>query len=260
MAGERARPNRPRNAVRKRNIHMVSFYPLDGDFQNAGRCYLRSMSTMPLIALPTGETVPALGQGTWTMGDSAKRRKEEVTALRLGMDLGMTLIDTAEMYASGGAEEVVGEAVAGLRGEAVIVSKVMPGNASRRGTVAACEKSLKHLKTDRIDLYLLHWPGSSPIAETVDAFTTLKRAGKIRHWCVSNFDVGEMEEVAEIPDGKDVARNQDMYNLRRRGIELYLIPWCERRRIPIMAYSPLDQGKLLRSRELEGVAARHKAM
>jgi len=218
------------------------------------------MSSMPLITLPSGETVPALGQGTWTMGDAAKRRKEEVTALRLGMDLGMTLIDTAEMYASGGAEEVVGEAVAGRRDEAFIVSKVMPGNASRRGTVAACEKSLKRLKTDRIDLYLLHWPGSSPIAETVDAFTTLKRAGKIRHWGVSNFDVGEMEEVVEIPDGKDVATNQVMYNLRRRGIEFDLIPWCERRRIPIMAYSPLDQGKLLRSRELEGVAARHKIM
>ena len=218
------------------------------------------MSTMPLIALPTGETVPALGQGTWTMGDSATRRKAEVTALRLGMDLGMTLIDTAEMYASGGAEEVVGEAVAGRRDEAFIVSKVMPGNASRRGTVAACEKSLKRLKTDRIDLYLLHWPGPSPIAETVDAFTTLKRAGKIRHWGVSNFDVGEMEEVVELPDGKDVTTNQVMYNLRRRGIEFDLIPWCERRRIPIMAYSPLDQGKLLRSRELEGVAARHKVM
>ena len=171
----------------------------------------------------------------------------------------MTLIDTAEMYASGGAEEVVGEAVAGRRDEAFLVSKVMPGNASRRGTVAACEKSLKRLKTDRIDLYLLHWPGPSPIAETVDAFTTLKRAGKIRHWGVSNFDVGEMEEVVELPDGKAVATNQVMYNLRRRGIEFDLIPWCERRRIPIMAYSPLDQGRLLRSRELEAVAARHGA-
>src|SRR5260221_9968490 len=136
MAGERARPNRPRNAVRKRNIHMVSFYPLDGDFQNAGRCYLRSMSTMPLITLPTGETVPALGQGTWTMGDAVKRRKEEVTALRLGLDLGMTLIDTAEMYANGAADEVVGEAVTGRRDEVFLVTKAMPGNASRGGTVA----------------------------------------------------------------------------------------------------------------------------
>jgi diketogulonate reductase-like aldo/keto reductase len=238
---------------------MVSFYRLDGDFQNAAWCYLRSMNHMPLITLPTGETVPALGQGTWTMGDAAKRRKEEITALRLGLDLGMTLIDTAEMYASGGAEEVVGEAVTGRRDEVFLVSKVMPGNASRRGTVAACEKSLKRLKTDRIDLYLLHWPGPSPIAETVDALTTLKRAGKIRQWGVSNFDVSEMEEVAELPDGKEVAANQVMYNLRRRGIEFDLIPWCERRRIPIMAYSPLDQGRLLRVRELESMAARHGA-
>ena len=224
-----------------------------------GGGYLRPMSTMPLIALPTGETVPALGQGTWTMGDAAARRKVEVAALRLGMDLGMTLIDTAEMYASGGAEEVVGEAVAGRRDEVFLVTKVMPGNASRRGTVTACEKSLKRLKTDRIDLYLLHWPGPTPIAETVDAFTTLKGAGKIRHWGVSNFDVSEMEEVTDVPDGKDVATNQVMYNLRRRGIEFDLIPWCERRRIPIMAYSPLDQGRVLRSRELEAVAARHGA-
>jgi diketogulonate reductase-like aldo/keto reductase len=258
MAGERPRPNRPRTAVKNRKIHMVWFYPLDGDFQNAAQCYLRPMSTMPLITLPTGQTVPALGQGTWTMGDAAKRRKEEIAALRLGLDLGMTLIDTAEMYASGGAEEVVGEAVAGRRDEVFLVTKVMPGNASRRGTAAACEKSLKRLKTDRVDLYLLHWPGPHPIAETVEAFTTLKRAGKIRHWGVSNFDVSEMEEVAELPDGKEIATNQVMYNLRRRGIEFDLIPWCERRRIPIMAYSPLDQGRLLRAGELESVAARHE--
>jgi diketogulonate reductase-like aldo/keto reductase len=217
------------------------------------------MNPMPLVTLPTGETVPALGQGTWTMGDSARRRKEEIAALRLGLDLGMTLIDTAEMYASGGAEEVVGEAVAGRRDEAFLVSKVMPGNASRLGTVEACEKSLKRLKTERLDLYLLHWPGSIPIAETVEAFTTLKRAGKIRHWGVSNFDVGEMEEVVELPGGKEVATNQVMYNLRRRGIEFDLMPWFQRRRIPIMAYSPLDQGHVLRSRELEAVAARHAA-
>jgi diketogulonate reductase-like aldo/keto reductase len=217
------------------------------------------MNPMPLVTLPSGKTVPALGQGTWTMGDSAKRRKEEIAALRLGLDLGMTLIDTAEMYASGGAEEVVGEAVAGRRDEAFLVSKVMPANASRRGTVAACENSLKRLKTDRLDLYLLHWPGSIPIAETIDAFTTLKGAGKIRHWGVSNFDVGEMEDVVELPDGKEVATNQVMYNLRRRGIEFDLIPWCRRRGIPIMAYSPLDQGGVLRSRELEAVAARHGA-
>src|SRR6185369_13222451 len=201
------------------------------------------MSTMPTVTLPSGETVPALGQGTWTMGDSSRRRKEEVAALRLGMDLGMTLIDTAEMYASGTAEEVVGEAIAGRRDEAFIVSKVMPGNASRRGTIAACEKSLKRLKIETIDLYLLHWPGNVPIGETVDAFTTLKRSGKIRHWGVSNFDVDEMEELVAVPGGDAVATNQVMYNLRRRGIEFDLVPWCLHRRITLMAYSPLDQGR-----------------
>jgi diketogulonate reductase-like aldo/keto reductase len=211
------------------------------------------------VKLPSGETVPALGQGTWNMGDSARRRKEEAAALRLGIDLGMTLIDTAEMYASGGAEEVVAEAVEGRRDEVFIVSKVMPGNASRRGTIAACEKSLKRLKTDRIDLYLLHWPGAVPIAETVDAFTALKRDGKIRAWGVSNFDVDEMEELIGVRDGGAVASNQVMYNLKRRGIEFDLIPWCLRWSIPIMAYSPLDQGGLLRSRELDSIAARHKA-
>jgi diketogulonate reductase-like aldo/keto reductase len=149
--------------------------------------------------------------------------------------------------------------VAGRRDEVFIVSKVMPGNASRRGTIAACEKSLKRLKTEHIDLYLLHWPGAVPIAETVDAFTTLKNAGKIRHWGVSNFDVEEMEELVGVPGGGAVASNQVMYNLKRRGIEFDLVPWCAARGIPIMAYSPLDQGGLLRSRELEAIAARHKA-
>jgi diketogulonate reductase-like aldo/keto reductase len=216
------------------------------------------MSTMPIVTLPSGETVPALGQGTWTMGDSAGKRKAEVAALRLGLDLGMTLIDTAEMYASGGAEEVVGEAIAGRRDEVFVVSKVMPGNASRRGTVAACEKSLKRLKTDCIDLYLLHWPGSIPIAETVEGFTTLKRAGKIRHWGVSNFDVPEMEELIAVRDGAAVASNQVMYNLRRRGIEYDLMPWCERHHVSLMAYSPVDQGKLLHAPELKEMASRHK--
>jgi diketogulonate reductase-like aldo/keto reductase len=217
------------------------------------------MTAMPNVKFPSGETAPALGQGTWNMGDSPGRRKEEAAALRLGIDLGMTLIDTAEMYASGGAEEVVAEAVAGRRDEVFIVSKVMPGNASRRGAIAACEKSLKRLKTEHIDLYLLHWPGAVPIAETVEAFTTLKNAGKIRHWGVSNFDVEEMEELAALAEGRDVSTNQVMYNLKRRGIEFDLIPWCAGRGIPIMAYSPLDQGRLLRSRELQAIALRHKA-
>jgi diketogulonate reductase-like aldo/keto reductase len=217
------------------------------------------MNANPLVTLPSGDTVPALGQGTWTMGDNARHRKEEIAALRLGLDLGMTLIDTAEMYASGGAEEVVGEAIAGRRDEAFLVSKVMPSNASRRGTIAACEKSLKRLKTDRIELYLLHWPGAIPIAETVEGFTQLKQSGKIRHWGVSNLDVDKMEELVALPDGAAVAANQVMYNLNRRGIEYDLIPWCEKRRIPMMAYSPLDQGRLLRSRPLEQIATRRGA-
>jgi diketogulonate reductase-like aldo/keto reductase len=217
------------------------------------------MTATPTVKFPSGESVPALGQGTWNMGDSVRRRKEEASALRLGIDLGMTLIDTAEMYASGGAEEVVADAVEGRRDEVFIVSKVMPGNASRRGTIAACEKSLKRLKTDRLDLYLLHWPGAVPIGETVDALTTLKRDGKIRAWGVSNFDVEEMEELVALPEGGACATNQVMYNLKRRGIEFDLIPWCMQQGIPIMAYSPLDQGRLLRSRELEAIAAKYKA-
>ncbi len=217
------------------------------------------MTSVPTATLPTGEKVAALGQGTWTMGDSSRRRKEEVAALRLGFDLGMTLVDTAEMYASGGAEEVVGEAIAGRRDEVFLVTKVMPQNASRRNAVNACEKSLKRLKIDAIDLYLLHWPGSVPFSETLEAFTALKSAGKIRHWGVSNFDVREMEAVLALPGGESVAGNQVMYNLNRRGIEFSLVPWCEKHRIPIMAYSPLDQGKLLRAREVERIAKRHSA-
>ena len=217
------------------------------------------MTTTPTVKFSSGKTVPALGQGTWTMGDSPRRRKEEVAALQLGLDLGMTLIDTAEMYASGGAEEIVGEAVSGRRDAVFIVSKVMPANASRKGTIAACEKSLKRLNTGHIDLFLLHWPGAVPIAETVDAFTTLKQDGKIRAWGVSNFDVDEMEELVALPEGRACATNQVMYNLKRRGAEFDLIPWCLARGITIMAYSPLDQGRLLRSREIETIAGRHKA-
>ena len=215
------------------------------------------MATVPTATLPNGEKVAALGQGTWTMGDNSRPRKDEVAALRLGFDLGMTLVDTAEMYASGGAEEVIGEAIAGRRGEIFIVSKVMPQNASRARAINACEKSLKRLKVEVIDLYPLHWPGSAPFSETLEAFTALKKAGKIRHWGVSNFDVREMEGVIALRDGERVASNQVMYNLNRRGIEFSLIPWCEKHRMPIMAYSPLDQGRLLRSPEVERIATRH---
>lgn len=217
------------------------------------------MTSVPVATLPGGEKVAALGQGTWNMGDSSRRRKEEVAALKLGFDLGMTLVDTAEMYASGGAEEVIADAIAGRRDEIFIVSKVMPQNASRRGTIAACEKSLKRLKVESIDLYLLHWPGSSPFSETLEAFTALKESGKIRYWGVSNFDVREMEEVIALPGGGAAATDQVMYNLNRRGIEFSLTGWCEKHHIPIMAYSPLDQGKLLRSRAVDAIAGRHSA-
>jgi diketogulonate reductase-like aldo/keto reductase len=215
--------------------------------------------SMKQVELPSGDSVPVLGLGTWMMGDSARRRKDEVAALKLGLDLGMNLIDTAEMYANGIAEEIAGEAIAGRRDEVFLVSKVLPQNSSRRGTVAACERSLKRLNTDRLDLYLLHWRGGTPLSETVEGFNALVRAGKIRHWGVSNFDVDDMEELEALKDGGVLQTNQVYYNLARRGIEFSLVPWCRERRIPIMAYSPLDQGRLLRSRELQQIAARHNA-
>jgi len=189
---------------------------------------------MRTVALPDGETVPALGQGTWYMGERGGNAAQEADALRLGVDLGMTLIDTAEMYANGGAEEVVARAVTGIRDKVFIVSKVLPQNASRSGVASACERSLKRLKTDMIDLYLLHWRGGYDLAETVGAFEVLKAAGKIRHWGVSNFDTDDMEEL---PDG--CAANQVLYHPDSRGIEFDLLPWCARNGIPIMAYSPL---------------------
>jgi len=212
------------------------------------------------VALPSGEAVPALGQGTWGMGEDRRARANEIAALRLGLDLGMTLIDTAEMYGGGGAEQVVGEAIAGRRDEVFLVSKVLPQNATRRGTIAACEQSLKRLNTDRMELYLLHWRQSVPLEETLEGFTALMRAGKIRRWGVSNFDVDDMEELLALAGGDGVATNQVMYNLKRRGIEYALLPWSRKRHIPIMAYSPLDQGgSLLRSQELRLVADRHGA-
>ena len=211
------------------------------------------------VALPSGERVPALGQGTWFMGEGRQPPEEEAAALRLGLDLGMTLIDTAEMYADGGAEEVVGRAVAGRRDEAFIVSKVLPGNAARDATIAACERSLARLGTDRIDLYLLHWRGGTPLAETLEAFETLARDGKIRHWGVSNFDVDDMEELAALPGGGAVQTNQVLYNLGRRGIEFDLLPWCLERGVPIMAYSPIEQGRLAGRPELRAVAEGHGA-
>jgi diketogulonate reductase-like aldo/keto reductase len=211
------------------------------------------------VTLPGGETVAALGQGTWNMGERRANASDEVAALRLGIDLGMTLIDTAEMYANGGAEEIVAQASAGRRDGLFIVSKVYPHNASRTGVPAACERSLKRLKTDRIDLYLLHWRGSHPLAETVSAFEALRRAGKIRYWGVSNLDADDMEELAGVPDGGACAANQVLYHPNSRGIEFDLMPWCRRRGIPIMAYSPLGHSpaRLLRSPALSAVARRH---
>jgi diketogulonate reductase-like aldo/keto reductase len=193
------------------------------------------------------------------MGENDAARSEEVAALRLGLELGMTLIDTAEMYGNGGAERVVAEAVSGRRDEVVIVSKVLPHNASYEGTRAACERSLKRLSTDRIDLYLLHWPGNHPVEETLRAFTDLVAAGKILHYGLSNFDLDEMSAAEALPGGAGVAVNQVLYNVQRRGIERRLLPWCARRGIAIMAYSPFDQGRLRPDATLRGVAARHGA-
>jgi diketogulonate reductase-like aldo/keto reductase len=216
-------------------------------------------AAMRKVTLPSGEAVPALGQGTWYMGEGRRPAAEEAAALRLGLDLGMTLIDTAEMYASGGAERVVAEAIRGRRDEVFLVSKVLPSNASRKGTVAACEASLRRLGTDRLDLYLLHWRGGVPLAETVAGMEALVQAGKIRHWGVSNLDIDDMEELAALPGGEACATNQVLYNLTRRGIEWDLLPWCRERAMPIMAYSPIEQGRLLRKKALKEVAARHGA-
>lgn len=191
------------------------------------------------------------------MGDGRATRAEEIATLRLGLDLGLTLIDTAEMYGDGKSEELVGEAIAGRRDEVFLVSKVYPHNASRKGAVAACERSLKRLKTERIDLYLLHWRGSVPFAETIEAFNALQEAGKIRHWGVSNLDLDDMRELWSTPGCKAVAANQLLYNLTRRGIEWDLLPWLREKRVPAMAYSPIEQAKLLRNSRLTGFAKRH---
>ena len=210
---------------------------------------------MRTVTLPGGETVPALGQGTWYMGERADRRKAEAAALRRGLDLGMTLIDTAEMYGEGGAEEVVGDAIAGRRDEAFVVSKVYPHNASRRGVPAAAERSLRRLRIDRIDLYLLHWRGSHPLRETVEAFEALREAGKIRYWGVSNLDSDDMEELAGVGGG--CAANQILYNVTRRGVEFDLLPWCAEHKVPVMAYSPIEQGRLPAGGVLDAIGRRH---
>ncbi len=219
---------------------------------------------MRTLHLPSGNSIPVLGQGTWRMGEDRARRQAEIAALRLGLDLGMTLIDTAEMYGEGGAEEVIAGAIAGRRPEVFLVSKVYPYNASRRGAVEACERSLRRLKTDYLDLYLLHWRGSVPLAETFDAFQSLRRAGKIRGYGVSNFDQSDMEEASVLPGGDAIATNQVLYNLKRRGIEWDLLRWCRERGMPIMAYSPLEHSaaglrSMLGNPQLKLVASRHSS-
>jgi diketogulonate reductase-like aldo/keto reductase len=219
--------------------------------------------SLPTVTLPNGEAVPAFGQGTWHMGEDRHRAAAEEAALKLGIELGMTLIDTAEMYGSGVAEEIVARASAGVRDRLFIVSKVLPYNASQKGVIEACERSLKRLQTDRIDLYLLHWRGSVPLAETLAGFARLQRDGKIRHHGVSNFNTDDMKEWVALGggpgDGAAVASNQILYNLGRRGPEYDLIPWCRERKISIMAYSPLEQGRILGNRALVEVAAKHGA-
>jgi diketogulonate reductase-like aldo/keto reductase len=212
---------------------------------------------MRMVALPSGDKVPALGQGSWNMGDERGTRAEEIATLQLGLDLGLNLIDTAEMYGEGKSEELVGQAIAGRRDNAFLVSKVYPHNASRKGAVSACERSLKRLGTDRLDLYLLHWRGSIPFAETLEAFTSLQKAGKIRHYGVSNLDIEDMKELSQVSSAGGVQTNQLLFNLTRRGIEFDLLPWMRERRMPVMAYSPVEQARLLSNPKLVAFARRH---
>ncbi len=213
-------------------------------------------SKAPHVTLPSGACLPALGMGTWRMGERASDHVREVAALRQGLDFGMTLIDTAEMYGEGGAERIIGEAIAGRRDEVFLVSKVYPHHASERGVVAACERSLSRLKTDHLDLYLLHWRGDIALAETVAGFEQLRAAGRIRDWGVSNFDRSDLEELLALPDGAHCAANQVLYHLDCRGIEWDLLPLCRRRHIAVMAYSPFNEGRLLRNRQLASLALR----
>jgi diketogulonate reductase-like aldo/keto reductase len=211
------------------------------------------------VMLASGERVPALGQGTWYLGEDLQRRTAEIAALRLGLDLGMTLIDTAEMYGDGAAEQLIGEAIQGRRDEVFLVTKVLPQHATTRGAITACEASLRRLQTDHVDLYLLHWRDDVPLQETLEAFARLVMEGKTRYWGVSNFDVNDLEEFVAIPGGESVAANQVLYNLAHRGIEWDLLPWCKDRETCVMAYSPIQQGGLLSHPALRRIAAQHEA-
>lgn len=219
---------------------------------------------MDTFSLPSGERVARLGQGAWQIGEDRAPRAQELATLTLGLELGLALIDTAELYGDGASEELVAEAIAGRRDRAYVVSKVLPRNASRKGVIAACERSLKRLRTDYLDLYLLHWRESKPLEETLAAFVELADAGKIRHYGVSNFDIDDLEETLALPGGAAVASNQVLYNLEHRGIEFDLLPWARERGMPVMAYSPLGSDaravrRLLGHRALLTIAARHSA-
>jgi len=215
-------------------------------------------STIPLVVLPDGSRIPALGQGSWNMGEDAAQAAAEAKVLREGIELGLSLIDTAEMYGNGGSERVVGKAIHGMREQVFLVSKILPENASRTAIPRHCEASLKRLGTAMIDLYLLHWEGSHPLEESVAAFEGLRAQGKIRYWGVSNFDADLMAEVMRCPGGENCATDQVLYHPGERGIEFDLLPWCGTKKLPVMAYSPLGQGgKLLRSAALRQVAQRH---
>jgi diketogulonate reductase-like aldo/keto reductase len=214
---------------------------------------------VPATSLPTGESIVVLGQGTWGFAEDRSRAREEVAALQLGIDLGMTVIDTAEMYAEGDAEVLVARAIAGRREDVFLVSKVLPDHATRRGVAEACAASLRRLATDHLDLYLLHWRGHVPLAETVAGFEDLMRAGAIRHWGVSNFDVPDLAELRTLVGDGACATDQVLYNLMRRGIEYDLLPWCRARGMPVMAYSPIEQGRLLADPTVREVAERHDA-
>jgi diketogulonate reductase-like aldo/keto reductase len=224
---------------------------------------IRRKVTARTVTLPDGTKVPSIGQGTWHMGDNAAARSEEIATLRLGVRLGLKLIDTAEMYGNGKSESLVGAAIRGIRDQVFLVSKVLPSNASRRGTVSSCENSLRRLGTDRLDLYLLHWKGSVPIDETIEAMESLKQSGKILRWGVSNFDTPDMENLLHRPRGEHCAVNQVLYHLGSRGTEVDLQPWQRRQRIPIMAYCPLAQGgsqkrRLLADPTVAGIAKAHR--
>jgi diketogulonate reductase-like aldo/keto reductase len=214
---------------------------------------------MRTVELPAGERIPALGQGTWYFAERADRRAAEIRSLRTGLDLGLTVVDTAEMYADGAAEELTGEAIAGRRDEVFLVSKVLPHHATRRGTVQACQQSLRRLGTDRLDMYLLHWRGSVPIEDTLAGFADLTEAGLIRYWGVSNFDTADIAELEAVPGGGSFSTDQVLYNLSRRGPEYDLLPYLRARRVPTMAYSPVEQGRLLGVPALAAVARRRGA-